>query len=437
MRGARKHNGACRTGAALAAWRGAILALAGGIAWGCASPTAGVGLATSSASLAPGSPDEANTAATSIDAFGFDLYGKVTPAEGNLVFSPASIAIALAMADAGARGETATQMDKVLHIGSGAAGGAGVGSLDQALAALSGKFRDAYGNERDVQLRIANAPFAQSGLRIEQAYLDTLASRYGAGLHLVDYRSDAAGAYKTINDWASDQTEKRIPSLLDQPDPTTRLVLVNAIYLKAAWQSPFEAGATSTAGFTRLDGTKVPVQMMSDSSERPYAAGTGWQAVELPYLGGSLAMTIIVPDDFLAFEKGLDAGTFAAITGALRPATVDLSLPRFKSETRMKELKDVLAAMGMPLAMDSGRADFSGITSDERLFISRVVHQANISVDEKGTEATAATAVVMAIATAPPATATVRVDRPFLFALRDTKSGAILFLGRIVDPSAG
>jgi serpin B len=251
----------------------------------------------------------------------------------------------------------------------------------------------------------------------------------------VDYRNDADGACRLIDDWVSEQTENRIPKLLDRLDASTRLVLVNAIYLKAPWQEPFSKEATVDTHFMRLDGTTVSVPTMSGAAERPYAAGDGWKAVELPYVGGSLAMTIVLPDDMAAFDKRLDAAGFAAITSALKPAMVDLSLPRFKTETKT-DLMNVLAALGMPLAMDSDRADFSGITSDERLFITGVVHQANIAVDEDGTEASAATAVVMAAATAAPALS-VRVDRPFLFALRDTRTGAILFLGRIVDPSAG
>ena len=412
------------------------LLLTGAVAWSCASPvSAGIGLATSSVSRAPGSPEAAVTGATSVDAFGFDLYRKMAATPGNLVFSPASVALALAMAEPGARGETAAQMDAVLHIGSGASGGNGLGALDGALGNVSGQFPDAEGVARDVTLRIANATFGQSGMPIQQAYLDALASRFGAGLRLVDYSHDAAGACKLIDDWVGDQTEKRIPKLLDQLDPATRLVLVNAIYLKAPWLEPFVKEATADADFTLLDGKTVRVPMMSDASVRDYAAGAGWQAADLAYVGGSLAMTVVVPDDLASFEKGLDAATFAAIEKAMQPTSMDLAMPRFTTETKM-ELKDILAALGMPLAMDPDRADFSGITSAERLVITHVVHQANISVDEKGTEAAATTAVVMATATAAPVRVNLRLDRPFVFAIRDTKTGAILFLGRIVDPSA-
>jgi serpin B len=353
----------------------------------------------------------------------------------NLVFSPASVYVALSMAAAGARGETASQMDAVLHQAPGAARGNGVNSLDQALAALSQTWKDPAGTEHEVRLNIANAPFAQSGMTLQQDYLDILASRYGAGLRLVDYRNDPAEATRLINDWISERTEERIPKLLESLDPLTRLVLVNAIYLKAPWQDPFRANQTADAPFVRPDGSTVDVPTMNGSIDARYAEGDGWQAVELPYADGSLAMTIVVPSDLAAFEAALDERQFASIADALNPADVHLALPRFETETR-EDLTAVLIALGMPLAMDPDAADFSGITTEESLYITGVIHQANITVDEKGTEAAAATAIVMG-ATAMPEFKELKVDRPFIFALRDTSTGAILFLGRIVDPAAG
>jgi serpin B len=170
-------------------------------------------------------------------------------------------------------------------------------------------------------------------------------------------------------------------------------------------------------------------------NEARYASGTGWQAVELPYVNPALAMTIIVPDDLAAFERGLSGKSFAKIAAALENADVNLTLPRFKIETK-SDLSATLAKVGMPLAFDPGSADFSGITTQEKLYIAKVIHQADISVDEKGTEASAATAVVMAAGAMPGGPVTMHVDRPFIFALRDTNTGAILFLGRVVDPSA-
>jgi serpin B len=415
----------------------ATAALVGVVVSGCAGQAAAVAEATSQATRAAGSPDDAMQAAAAIDAFGFDFYKSGLTSNGNVVFSPASIVLALSMAEVGARGETASQMDAVLHSAAGAGGGNGVNSLSQSLAGLSGTFKDPAGQEHQQTLRIANAPFAQRGLQLEGPFLDTLASRYGAGLRLADFQSDPDGARRLINSWVSDQTEQRIPELLAKLDSSTRLVLVNAIYLKAPWLEPFFESDTKTAPFTRPDGSQVSVPTMSlGLSEGRYASGSGWQAVELPYIDGSLAMTIVVPDNLAAFEGGLDAALFARITAGLGARTVDLTLPRFKVETK-SDLSPALAGMGMPLAFDASRADFSGITTQEQLYIESVVHQANIAVDEKGTEATAATAVVMAVASAPAPIqpVTLHVDRPFLFAVRDTRTGAILFLGRVVDPS--
>ena len=328
-------------------------------------------------------------------------------------------------------------MDSTLYGALGSGAGNGINSLDRSLADLSGTYTGPDGSQQKLTLRIANAPFAQAGMTWEQAYLDTLASRFGAGLRLVDYKQDSAGACRAINGWVSDQTEARIPHLLASLDASTRLVLVNAIYLKAPWLKPFDEGSTTDSPFTRMDRSQVSVPMMSAGlSEAKYASGTGWQAVEIPYANTALAMTIIVPDDLDTFESGLDFIRFGQVAAALAPASVDLSMPRFKIETKT-ELSSALSGMGMPLAFDPNRADFSGMTTQERLFISQVVHQANISVDEKGTEASAATAVVMAAASAPSNTPVpVHVDRPFIFAIRDTRTGAILFLGRVTDPSA-
>jgi serpin B len=310
-------------------------------------------------------------------------------------------------------------------------------ALDAALASRSGTFEDLNGDEHELVLRIANAPFAQRGLTLQEAYLDALATRFGAGLRLVDYIGAVEEAREQINGWVSEQTEERIPELLEAGvlSEDTRLTLVNAIYLKATWARPFNADFTQPGAFLRLDGSTVEVPMMTTGESFPYAEGPGWRAVEVPYLGDSLAMTVIVPDDLDAFEADLDADAFALMVDALSPADVVLSLPRFSTETKLG-LGPALRELGMPAAFDPARADFSGITAEERLFIAAVIHQANIDVDESGTEAAAATAIVMDGGAAPGEPITLVVDRPFLFALRDTATGAIVFLGRITDPSA-
>jgi serpin B len=398
-------------------------------------PPGGIQLARSDIPRASAAPDDAVAAAIAIDAFGLDLYHAVAAGKTNMVVSPASIALALGMARAGARGATAAEMDAVLHGAASEAHAGWLDSLEAALADRNGTFKDGTGAELPVALHIANAPFAQQGMPLEPSYLDALASRYGAGLQLVDYQTGTEKARALINGWVADQTEGRIPELLSPGvlTPATRLALVNAIYLKAPWLTPFPVEATEPGTFTRADGSTVQVPLMATTADMRYAAGTGWQAVDVPYIGGSLAMTVISPDDPAVFERTLTPEVLDGITGSLKDAQVSLTLPKFGIETKA-ELADILAALGMPSAFDD-RADFSGITTAEQLVISNVVHQANIDVDEKGTEAAAATAVVMRETAMPAEPVTMRVDRPFLFVLRDVPTGAILFLGRVGDPS--
>jgi serpin B len=419
-----------------------VLALAAGC--GATNPSgngangADIELAAANVAHLAGTPQDAANAAAAVNTFGLALYGRVAAADkaGNLVLSPASIALALAMARAGARGQTATEMDAVLRSLGSDDHAAWLAALDSALNSRTGQFQDMSGKPQDVTLRIVNAPFAQRGFALQPAYLDALAARFGAGLRLVDYVNATEAARQAINAWVSVQTEQRIKELLagGDLDTLTRLVLVNAIYLKAAWQTPFTVEATAPAPFTRIDGSTVDVPMMNGGGELPYAAGDGWRAVELPYVGGKLSMLVIVPDDLAAFEGALDDKVLGTITGALATNQVNLGLPKFGAESRV-ELAPVLAALGMPTAF-SDAADFSGITTQEPLLVSAVIHQANIDVDEKGTTAAAATAVVMRASAMPAQPITLTVDRPFLFALRDVDTGAVLFLGRIADPSA-
>lgn len=412
----------------------APLALATMILGGCGGPTVAVDVVRSAASQAPANLALAAAIASDANAFGFDLL-REAPA-GNAVISPASIALALGMARAGTAGETATQMDAVMHGLWPAGGPAGVAAFDRALIGLSSTFVDADGQPQSIELHLANASFAQRDLAFEAAYLDALAAGFDAGQRLTDFRANPEAARSAINGWVSDQTNGRIPDLLGSLDPATRLVLVNAIYLRAPWMNPFSPDATADAAFARADGTTVSVPTMNQLlDDANYAFGSGWQAVELPYGQGSLVMDIIVPDDLATFCASLDGASWTQLTSGMGRTAVRLALPRFSAESRLS-LADTLAGLGMPDAFNPDRADFSGMTGAEKLFISAVVHQANISVDEKGTEAAAATAVGMSATALPASPVEFRVDRPFLFAVRDTASGAILFLGRITDPSA-
>jgi serpin B len=441
-------------------------------------------LAKSSVPRAAAKPADAKKAAASVNAFGLALYrqmlgdGTLTSKQ-NAVFSPTSIALALAMARAGAKGETASEMDTVLHTTGWAALGTGLNSLEQALSSRDATWKDAEeagGAAHELKLRIANAAFAQRGWEIVQGYLDAVAGAFGAGLRLLDYKADPEAARKNINAWVQAKTMGRIPKLIPDPPPeiitkSTRLVLVNAIYLKANWELEFR-GDTKPRTFTRLDGStaKVPTMSLTGEDVVPYASGAGWKATELRYRGGGgttpLAMTLILPDNLGAFEMHLSPGKLSAIVSKLdaqrtrltevthRPGNEDgdcgtyayqvrLFMPQFGIDT-YAALKGPLAELGMPLAFDGDRADFSGIhdpaNDGDRIAIGEVIHQANIDVDEKGTEAAAATAVVMATGGCtgpdPAKTVTLRLDRPFLFLLRDVETGAILFMGRVVDPSA-
>jgi serine protease inhibitor len=395
-----------------------------------------VGVAMAAVPRASADPALAVQAGDAINAFGIELFERLADRGSNAVVSPASIALALGMARAGARAETASQMDKVLRQVASDEHAGWLNALDAALAARTGSFADQTGAQQPVTLRIANAPFAQADEAWSQDYLTALAERFGAGVRLVDYKADPEAARRAINAWVSDQTEQRIPELLAQGvlDQLTRLVLVNAIYLKAAWLYPFPESATAPAPFTRLDGSTLDVPTMHLSEELRYAAGDGWRAVELPYVGQYLALTIIVPDDLATFEATLDGDRFSSLVGALQQRPVTLSLPKFGIETKT-ELGPVLAAMGMPLAFDPEHADFSGMTTQEPLYIDKVIHQANIDVDEKGTTASAATAVAIRAGAAPAEPVELLVDHPFLFALRDVQTGAVLFLGRVTEPA--
>jgi serpin B len=401
----------------------------------------GIALAQSNAARVPLSLDDARAEGSAISGFGLDLLRRLAGSGGNDVFSPASVALALDMARAGARGTTAAQIDAVLHqAGSAAQQAQEIGSLDQALGSLTQTIENPKGPIQ-VTVQVANAPFAQLGLALEPTYLEALAAQFGAGLRLVDYAQDPDAARGLINGWVATQTHGRIAQLLGAGSVTdrTRLTLVNTMYLSAPWALQFDPKATQPGSFTRADGSVVRVPMMAlTDTQRTlrYAQGPGWQAVTLPYADQALEMTVVLPDDLAQFEAQLTPMQLTQIIGATRPRQVTITMPRFTIATQA-ELSGALQALGMPLALDPARADFSGITTSERLYISAVVHQATISVDEKGTEASAATAVVMGLMGIPEplAPATIHVDRPFLFAIQDQNTGAILFMGSVNDPS--
>jgi serpin B len=370
--------------------------------------------------------------------FAFDLYQLLSEGEdGNLFYSPYSISLALAMTYAGARGETERQMGEALHFNLPQE------QLHPAFNALdlelARRGEGAQGKDGEgFRLNIANTLWGQAGFQFLPGFLDALAENYGAGLRLLDFMNAPEEARVTINDWVSEQTEGRIKDLIPPGliNSMTRLVLTNAIYFNAAWATPFEAWATQDGTFHTLDGGGVAVPMMRQTESLGYAQGQGYQAVEMPYDGGELSMVILLPEagEFEAFEGALDAGQVDAVLGELAYRQVALTMPKFEFESDFS-LAKALTALGMADAF-SGNADFSGMTGAQDLFISDVVHKAFVSVDEAGTEAAAATAVVMELlSAAPQEPVEVTVDRPFIFLIRDIETEAILFVGRVVDPS--
>ena len=376
--------------------------------------------------------------------FAFELYRLLTEREGNenLFYSPYSISLALAMTYVGARGETQVEMADVLHFTlSQERLHPAFNALDQELAqrgeGAEGKGEADSRGAKGFRLNIANAIWGQEDYRFLDTFLDILAQNYGAGLRTLDFAGSPEESRVAINDWVNEQTEGKIEDLIPQGgiDALTRLVLTNAIYFNAAWANPFEEAATREEAFTLLDGREVSVPMMRQSESLGYAAGEGYQAVELPYDGREMSMVIVVPEEgeFEAFEDSLDAGQVEAVIEQLRRRQVALKMPRFEFDARFS-LKEALTALGMPQAF-SDAGDFSGMTGKKDLLISDVFHKAFVSVDEAGTEAAAATAVVMKLTSAAPDSVEVNVDRPFLFLIRDIETGAILFVGRVVDPS--
>jgi len=369
-------------------------------------------------------------------AFAFDLYQELGKREGNIFYSPYSISLALAMTHAGARGETEQQMADTLHFT------LPQGSLHPVFNGLdielNKRGEGAKGKDGEgFRLNIVNAIWGQNGYSFLPGFLDVLAENYGAGLRTLDFDTEPEESRLTINNWVSDQTEKRIENLIPQGviNELTRLVLTNAIYFNAAWLYPFNENSTEDGPFHLLDGTAVIAPMMKQTEMFGYAEGDGYQAVELPYDGNELSMVILLPraDQFQAFERALDAQRVSTILTSLERRSVALTMPGFEFESEFS-LKETLAALGMPIAFSMG-ADFSGMTGNYELFIAEVVHKAFVSVDESGTEAAAATAVMMQLTGMPERPVEVTVDHPFIFLIRDVKTDSILFIGRVVNPN--
>lgn len=389
---------------------------------------------------APGVPDQdLETLVEGNTAFALELYKILSQDQANLFYSPYSISLALAMTYSGARTITEQEMAQAmqfllaqeqLH--------PAFNALDQDLATRGDGFPEEL-EDRTFQLNIANAIWGQKDFVFLSSFLDVLAENYGAGMRLLDFVNEPNDARLTINDWVSEQTQEKIQDLIPEGalNPMVRLVLTNAIYFNAGWALPFEKDFTEDAPFTLLDGTQITTPMMVQSEMFDYGEGDGFQAVRLPYVGGNVEMVVLLPDEgqFEAIESSLDSQMLEDILAGSRSMTVNLALPKFSYESELN-LNEALIAMGMTSAFGDD-ADFSGMTGEDDLFISDVLHKAFVDVDESGTEAAAATAVIMALkGIGMGEEVEMRVDRPFIFTIRDVPTGSLLFVGRVLNPGS-
>jgi serpin B len=367
------------------------------------------------------------------------MYGLLQQRPRNMVFSPLSIRTVLAMAYSGARGTTAAQMREALRFpSSDETSHLALAEIVQRLNAGSGS---AY------EMAVANGLWAQKGAPLEAGFLDLLLQHDGSSISAVDFRHHAEDARATINRWVEDKTRRRIRELIPAGSlhVDTRLVLANAVYFKGMWALQFRQAATRDEPFWLDDGETVQVALMHQQQPFRYLQARGYQAVELDYEGSDLSMLLLLPeqrDGLRYFEKTISLRMLQQCVSQLRPCAVALSLPRFKFTWGTVNLNKQLAALGMTLPFDRSQADFSGINGhkpphEEALFVSAVFHQALVEVNEQGTEAAAATAAVMmdTLTVQLPAVPVFRADHPFLFCIRDRMSGAIVFLGRVADPT--
>jgi serpin B len=355
-----------------------------------------------------------------VNKFATDLYRNL-PGDGNLICSPLSAFSAMAMTSEGARGKTAEEMSMF---------GGGSSRLIAGLESPS----------EDFQLHIANAIWAQTGFDIRPQFRDLLSKEYGSDCFNLDF-SDSAAASGRINVWVSEQTSGRIQDLFSPGNlpQNTLLVLTNAIYFRADWELPFSANQSALGDF-HVPRQAEPAQrmMMHEHGSFPIMRGDEFDALELPYTGAKMGMLIVLPksnDGLKVLESKLSGNFLNRVVAGLQPQFVQVSIPKF-SVTWQASLKGALESMGIRRAFSAGEADFSGIDGNGRLFISDVVQKAYISVDEKGTEAAAATGVIMRPTAVPMPQGVFIADHPFLYIIRDRESGAILFAGRVVDPGA-
>ncbi len=365
--------------------------------------------------------------------FAFQLYGELgaDSDSANIFFSPFSISSAFAMAYAGADGQTEEQMARVLNVN-------GLENVHVQFGELLGNLNERQ-RQGAYQLLAANSLWGQQGYEFNNSFLKLLEKQYRAELQKVDFKTQREVARAAINSWVEARTNDKIKDIVPKGalDQLTRLVLVNAIYFKSSWMSVFQENATRTQPFFLLSGGQREVPMMQQTHRFPYSETKAAQIIELPYQSGELSMVIVLPktnNGLTALERELSVADLQSWLGTLRPRRVRAAIPKFKLETDVR-LDGILQAMGMTDAFRPGEADFSGMNGKRDLFLQAALHKAFIDVDEEGTEAAAATAIMVGVTSAMPEDPVVfRADHPFFFLIRDRKTGSILFMGRLANP---
>jgi len=375
--------------------------------------------------------------------FDIDLYRRLSAAPGNLFFSPYSIGAALALVHAGANGATKKELETALGqadpVGTYGALGRELASRSQPTAREKSHLewlKDAPPDTFGCHLSVANAMWRQTGYAVKPEFLETLRSRLGADAREADFRGAPAEAVNAVNAWAAQATRDRIPQVLQerQLDPMTRVLLANAIYFKARWEHEFSDGVTRPAPFHLLDGSRIHVPTMHDMGYRLSARDGVLHALQLPYTGGALAMIVLLPDagKLEQAERELDDARIDRLLSSMKNQQTEISMPKFRVESSFL-LKSTLQAMGLATSF-TPQADFSRISSEPGFALTEVIHKTFVDVNERGTEAAAVT-VPMAAGSAPPRKVVeFRVDRPFLFAIRDLPTKTTVFMGRVVDP---
>lgn len=420
-----------------------LVVVAATVAASCGSGGSSAAPATTTSSLPPSDPNvllarhgepgplpgltEVRAAAGGEEAFGLALYAKVAVQPGNVAIAPSSIATVLGMVAAGAKGATQEQIVAALGIRVPATElHSAIGGLVRTLAMRTGG---------DVALSEVDQAWVQRELTLLDGFAGTLTRDYAAPIARIEF-TDTKEAAATINAWVSERTHAKIPTLIT-PDALDQaeLVLTDAVYLDAKWEHGFDPKLTGEKPFQLAEGSSAAVPTMHQTEEVGLARGDGWTAVALPYKGGALEMDVVVPDDLAQFEKTFDRATLDGIVSSMKTTNVALDLPKFEFRARFENLRTALGGLGVRDVFDGRRADLSAMTSSAQLYLSSVIHEAFVHVDEQGTVAAAATAGV-AKATSAEVVTPVKVDKPFVFAVRDRATGAIVFLGRVSDPRA-